>query len=212
MNAQKITVRIAEIQDAEAILEIYAPYIRNTAITFEYDVPDIAEFTERIRRTLTRYPYIVAECNGELLGYAYTGAFVGRAACDWSVETSVYIKENQRKRGIGKLLYQALEDISRLQNITNMNACIAYPDKEDEHLTKNSVQFHKHIGYTWVGKFDKCGYKFNQWYHLVWVEKIIHEHTAKPLPFIPFPELEQEKLEAIGIKSIKITETLDKAT
>lgn len=191
---EKVLIRRASEEDAQAILDVYAPYIKNTAITFEYEVPSLEEFRERIRSTLKRYPYLVAEKEGEILGYAYTGAFVGRAACDWSVETSIYLKETGTKMGVGKMLYNAIEKISKAQNIVNLNACIAVPDTEDEHLNFNSAQFHAHLGYQFVGKFHKCGYKFGNWYHLIWMEKAIGEHKKNPEPFIPFSELKEELL------------------
>lgn len=191
---EKVLIRRASEEDAQAILDVYAPYIKNTAITFEYEVPSLEEFRERIRSTLKKYPYLVAEKEGEILGYAYTGAFVGRAACDWSVETSIYLKETGTKMGVGRMLYNAIEKISKAQNIVNLNACIAVPDTEDEHLNFNSAQFHAHLGYQFVGKFHKCGYKFGNWYNLIWMEKTIGEHKKNPEPFIPFSELKEDLL------------------
>ena len=106
---KQVKLRIATIQDAAALLDIYAPYVENTAITFEYDVPTLEEFTGRIRHTLEKYPYLVAVRDSEIIGYAYAGAFYGRAAYDWSAETTIYVKKGCRHIGVGKLLYQALE-------------------------------------------------------------------------------------------------------
>lgn len=188
-NEQDLIIRTAIIADAEALLQIYAPYVRNTAITFEYEVPTVEEFRERIRNTLKKYPFLVVEKGNEILGYAYTGAFKGRAAYDWAVETTIYLREDQRHQGIGRTLYEGLERISRLQNILNLNACIGYPEVEDEYLTRDSAKFHEHMGYQLAGKFHKCGYKFGTWYDMIWMEKIIGEHHDNPAPFIPFPEL-----------------------
>ena len=193
-NMQTIHIRTAAASDAKELLEIYAPYVKKTAISFEYDVPGLEEFKSRITDTLQKYPYLVAEKDGEILGYAYTHAFVGRVAYDWSVETTIYLKTGKTKMGVGKMLYEALERISSAQNILNMNACIGYPKVEDEHLTMNSVRFHEHMGYRMVGMFHNSGYKFGTWYHMVWMEKIIGEHTPSPLPVIPFPELDREKI------------------
>ena len=85
-----------------------------------------------------------------------------------------------------------MERILKLQNILNLNACIAYPEVEDEYLTKNSVEFHQHLGYELIGEFHKCGYKFNRWYNMVWMEKHIGEHSEEPLPVIPFREMKKE--------------------
>lgn len=188
------TIRIATVADTKALLDIYAPYVTDTAISFEYDVPSLAEFEARITDILKKYPYLVAESDGEILGYAYTHAFVGRAAYDHAVETTIYLKESKTKMGTGRMLYEALERISHEQNILNMNACIGYPEIPDEHLTLNSVQFHEHMGYQLVGTFHNCGYKFNTWYHMVWMEKIIGNHNSSPLPVIPFPDLNPEKI------------------
>ena len=189
MKKKDISLRVASPADAEALLAIYRPYVEKTAITFEYEVPSVAEFRRRIAATLKKYPYLVAVKNGRILGYAYTGAFVGRAAYDWSAETSIYVAENQRKSGLGKLLYQGLETISKAQHITNLNACIGYPVKKDPYLDKNSVEFHGHLGFRRVGTFHKCGRKFQTWYDMVWMEKMLGRHPAVTQPVIPFSKL-----------------------
>lgn len=186
---QNITIRCANPQDAEALVIIYAPYVEKTAITYEYEVPTVENFRKRIENTLEKYPYLVAEREGEILGYAYTGTYIGRAAADWAVETSIYIKEGQVKSGVGRMLYQAIEEITKAQNILNLNAAIASSEEDDEHLTKNSIQFHEHMGYQLVGEFHKCGYKFGKWYNLTWMEKWLGEHVDTPEKMIPFPEL-----------------------
>lgn len=177
-----ITVGNAELKDAERLLEIYDYYVKNTAITFEYTTPTIEEFRGRMEKTMQKYPYLVAEKDGVIAGYAYAGAFVGRAAYDWSCETSIYLDKNARKCGIGKTLYAALEKELKKMGILNMYACIGYPAEEDEYLTKNSADFHSHIGFTQVGEFHKCGYKFGRWYNMIWMEKVIGEHKEKQAP------------------------------
>ena len=177
-----ITVGNAELKDAERLLEIYDYYVKNTAITFEYTTPTIEEFRGRMEKTMQKYPYLVAEKDGQIAGYAYAGAFVGRAAYDWSCETSIYLDKNARRCGIGKTLYAALEKELKKMGILNMYACIGYPDNEDEYLTKNSAEFHSHIGFVQVGEFHKCGYKFGRWYNMIWMEKIIGEHKENQAP------------------------------
>ena len=177
-----ITVRSATLGDAERILEIYDYYVKNTAITFEYTTPTLEEFRGRMEKIMQKYPYLVAEKDGVIAGYAYAGAFVGRAAYDWSCETSIYLDKNARKCGIGKTLYAALEKELKEMGILNMYACIGYPAEEDEYLTKNSADFHSHIGFTQVGEFHKCGYKFGHWYNMIWMEKVIGEHKEKQAP------------------------------
>ncbi len=189
MEPSNIVIRPASPEDAEALLNIYAPYVRETAITFEYEVPSLEEFRGRIEDTLKRCPWLIAEAEGGVLGYAYTGPFKARAAYDWSVETTIYLKADCRRQGIGRRLYQALEAVSRAQNVQNLYACVAWPETEDFRLTRNSAGFHAHMGYRMVGEFRRCGYKFGTWYSMVWMEKLLGDPPAKPGPFVPFPEL-----------------------
>ena len=192
-------IRIATEQDAEELLEIYAPYVENTAITFEYTVPTVQEFTRRIRHVLEKYPYLVAEREGKIAGYAYAGTFKERAAYDWSVETTVYVREDQKKTGVGRELYEMLEKLLALQNIQNLNACIAYLEVEDQYLTHNSVQFHEHLGYRLVGEFYKCGYKSGRWYNMVWMEKHIGGHEDRPQAVKSFNDIRELAAEKYGV-------------
>lgn len=168
-----ITIRMAKEMDAEEILGIYAPYVRETAITFEYTVPTIEEFTERMRKTLKKYPYLVATQENKIVGYAYASEFKNRDAYDWAVETTIYVNQESKKSGVGKKLYQALEEVLEKQNICNLYACIAYPNP-------GSIGFHEKLGYKTIGHFTKCGYKFKKWYDMIWMEKMIGEHIENP--------------------------------
>lgn len=170
---ENIVIRSASVNDAEALLNIYAYYVENTAITFECEVPTVEEFQQRIANTLKKYPYLVAEKEGTILGYAYAGVFKNRAAYDWSAEVTIYLSHNATKCGIGRKLYEALETEMKKRGFLNLYACIGYPVEEDEYLTKNSAQFHAHLGYQTVGEFHKCGYKFGRWYNMIWMEKLI---------------------------------------
>ena len=172
-----MNVREVQIQDAETLLAIYAPYVEHTAITFEYDVPTVDEFRQRIKDVSKRYPWLVALDDRRIVGYAYASAFKERAAYQWAVETSIYVDRNERGKGTGKLLHEALEETLRERGILNMNACIAYTDKEDEFLTLDSVRFHERLGYSKVAHFHQCGRKFGRWYDMIWMEKLIGEHT-----------------------------------
>ncbi len=172
-------IRYATADDAAALREIYSYYVLNTAISFEYDVPSIEEFQRRIMETLKKYPYIVLEKDGEILGYAYAGPFKTREAYKYSVETTIYLKNGMQKNGYGKALLENLEKELRLMGFTNANACIAYTQNEDEYLNNNSMQFHAHQNYSLVGRFNKCAYKFDRWYDMIWMEKIIGEHNKK---------------------------------
>lgn len=177
-----MNIRTAVPSDARLLLDIYAPYVRHTAITFEYRVPSEEEFENRLLRTLEKYPYLTAQEGDRLLGYAYASAFKGRAAYDWSVETSIYVRQGCTGKGIGGALYGALEDLLRRQHICNLCACIAYPNPE-------SIAFHEHFGYRTAAHFHASGFKQDKWYDMIWMEKELCPHTIPPLPFIPFPEL-----------------------
>ena len=173
-------IRNVNIEDAKEILDIYTPYILNTAITFEYGIPSLDQFKVRIENIIRKYPYIVAVEKNEIIGYAYVSSFKDRKAYDWSVETSIYVKENNHHQGIGKALYLELESRCKDMHIQNLNACIAYPIQEDSYLDTSSVKFHEKLGYSMVGKFHQCAYKFNTWYDMVWMEKSIGNHEKNP--------------------------------
>lgn len=173
---ENIVIRNACIDDAESLLAIYAYYVENTAITFEYDVPSLEEFRKRIENTINKYPYLVLIQENKIIGYAYAGSFVGRAAYARSVELTIYLREDIRGCGYGRILYEALEKELKDQGYLNLYACIGYPVEEDEYLTKNSAEFHEHLGFKKVGEFYKCGYKFGTWYSMIWMEKIIGKH------------------------------------
>ena len=175
-----VAIRLASVDDAEELLKIYAYYVEHTAVSFEYDVPAPAEFRERIARTLTKYPYFVAESEEGILGYAYAGPFVGRAAYGWSAELTIYLAPDRRGRGLGRKLYGELEAALAEMGITNLYACIGLPEEEDEYLTRSSAEFHAHMGFAAVGTFRRCGRKFQRWYDMIWMEKIIGEHGDNP--------------------------------
>lgn len=184
-----IAIRMATEEDAEEILNIYSHYVTDTAISFEYEIPSAAEFSQRIRSTLQRYPYLVSMEGQRISGYAYASAFIKRPAYDWAAETTIYLRQDCRGKGLGKKLYLALEDILKRQNIINLNACVAYTAVEDAHLTNASMFFHEHLGYSKVGHFTKCGYKFGTWYDMIWMEKIIREHPDSPELFLPITDI-----------------------
>lgn len=216
----ELKFRVARPEDAAALRTIYAPYVEETAITFEYEVPGVEEFRARIAHTLATYPYIVAVEENKIIGYAYVGRLHERAAYDWTVETSIYVDRSARKHGLGRQLYERLEAILRAMNIISVNACIAYPGTmnattqdrmhedqregpadrgagigEDPYLNTNSPDFHAHLGYQLVGHFHACAYKFDRWYDMIWMEKWIAPHPAKPEAMIPFPNLPEEIVE-----------------
>lgn len=169
-----IKIREVSVDDTAQLLEIYALYVRDTAISFEYTVPSIEEFHKRVLRILQKYPYLVAEEDGKVLGYAYADEFKGREAFNWTVETSIYVESGCRNSGIGRKLYDALEQELRLRGFNSMCACIAFTDdSQDPYLTNGSVNFHEKQGFSLVAHFHRCGWKFSRWYDMVWMEKLI---------------------------------------
>jgi phosphinothricin acetyltransferase len=168
-----ISLRTCTPDDAKALVEIYAPYVEKTAITFEYDVPSVEEFRSRIENTLKKYPYIVAEDDGKIIGYAYAGTFKGRRAYDHCAEISIYVAEEQHGKGVGRMLYAELEKLLEAKGIINICACITWIDKPNSHLTQQSPRFHEKLGYKTVAHFHRCGYKFGEWYDMIWMEKIL---------------------------------------
>ena len=175
-------IRAERMDDAAALAAIYAPYGEETAITFETEVPPAEEFCVRMARIPARYPYLVAEEDGVVLGYAYASTFIGRAAADWTVETSIYVSRSVCHKGVGRALHDALEEALRELGIANMCAAIAVPCDDNPYVDENSMQFHAHMGYREVARFDRVGRKFGYWLDVVWMQKRIGEE-ARPLPW-----------------------------
>jgi len=180
----QILLRMATCEDAKEILAIYKPYVEHTTITFEYEVPSESEFQNRIKKTLEKYPYIVAIIQGKIVGYAYASPFKSRPAYNWSVETSIYVDQAYRGYGVGQRLYETLETLLKRQHIMNVNACITYPNPK-------SITFHEKQGYQKVAHFSKCGYKLGQWCDMIWMEKWIGNHPEKPDAILSINEVDQ---------------------
>ncbi|MFI3112956.1 GNAT family N-acetyltransferase [Streptococcus suis] len=159
-----IDIRSARTEDAADLVAIYAPYVEKTAITFETEVPTVEAFASRIKKTLEKFPYLVAEEEGRVVGYTYASTYYARAAYDWTVELSVYVSREARGKGIGSLLYTALEEELTERGFKNFLACIALPNPA-------SLALHKKRGYEQVAHFKKVGYKFDSWHDIVWLQK-----------------------------------------
>ncbi len=177
-----MTIEKVSEEDVSQLLSIYAPYVEKTAISFEYEIPSLEEFRGRIRDISSKFPYIKAVIDGEIVGYAYATTFKGRKAYDWSVETTVYVREDCKRGGVGRKLYDVLEKSLKDMGILNVNACIAYldGDRTDDNLTNDSCRFHEKMGYRIVGIFHDSGYKFGKWYDMIWMEKMLGEHNDNP--------------------------------
>jgi phosphinothricin acetyltransferase len=159
-----MSIRQATVQDVPRILEIYAPYVENTAISFEYAVPSLADFTQRFLGITAEFPWLVWEENGKILGYAYGSRPFERAAYRWNAEASIYLSPEAHGRGIGRQLYAALEEILQKQGYKKVYAIITTANQA-------SVDFHKAVGYRETATFPGCGYKFGNWYGTIWMEK-----------------------------------------
>ena len=164
-------IRLATPADSAAILSIYAPFITNTVITFEYDVPSVMDFRQRISSILQKYPWLVCEIDGAIAGYAYASAFHQRAAYNWSVDLSIYIHPLYHGKKIAQALYSALLEMLRLQGYCNAYAGITLPNLKSERL-------HRSFGFTPVGVYRNVGYKMGQWHDVQWLELKIQDLSA----------------------------------
>lgn len=180
-------IRLARESDAEELLEIYRPYVETTAITFETEVPTVEEFAGRIRDTLTKFPYLVIEEDGAILGYAYAHPFHQRAAYGWTVESSVYVRQDVRHGHIGSLLYQALMERLERQGVRNVCAVITVPNEP-------SMAFHARMGFTSAGILPNFGYKMDEWHGVEYLYRQLGPTGEPPKPLLPLKELPPELL------------------
>lgn len=182
-------IRVATIDDAEKILEIYSPFVDRTAVSFEYDIPSIEKFRQRMKHIQKRFPFLVAEKDGEIFGFAYTHLFAERDAYQFCVEASMYLREDMQRQGIGRRLFELLERISREQNFVAIYSRVATTEVEDEFLTNASLRFHQKLGFEIVGKLPKCGFKFDRWYDMTIMVKDLRAREEDPKPPIRFSNL-----------------------
>ncbi len=180
-------LRFAVEQDAPELLEIYRPYVETTSITFETEAPTVEEFAERIRDTLTKFPYLVVEEDGKILGYAYAHPYHVRAAYGWTVESSVYVRQDVRHGHIGTLLYEALLERLECQGIRNVCAVVTVPNEP-------SVAFHKRMGFVSAGILPDFGYKLGEWHGVEYLYRHLGSQGEAPKPLLPPSELPPELL------------------
>lgn len=173
----------------EGMLDLYAPYIVNTPVTFEVEVPSLPMFKARIEAISRMYPVIVCLERGKVAGYGYAHPQHERAAYQWNAELSVYVAEEQHHKGIGKGLYSRLLALLRLQNIVRVYSLITVPNEA-------SMGLHRVFGFSQCGLLAHTGYKFGCWYDVAWLEKVIHE-TEVPLPLLSIHQVDHEKVEQV---------------
>lgn len=171
-------VRFATLKDSSRILEIYSPYILNTTISFEYTTPSLAEFTDRIAKLSNKYPYLVYERNGKILGFAYGSPYQERSAYLYDVDLSIYLAPEAQSNGIGRKLYTCLLTLLQKQGFYNVYACITASNQR-------SIDFHTALGFRNLGIHPQAGYKFRQWLDIVWMDKQLQHKKTLPQPIQP---------------------------
>ncbi|MEL7567060.1 MAG: N-acetyltransferase family protein [Dehalobacterium sp.] len=167
------SIRLAAESDSNAILQIYAPFITSTAITFECQVPTIAEFRDRMAEIQRKYPWLVCEINNNILGYAYASPFNEREAYNWSVDFSVYVSPQYHGKNIGKAFYFTLFELLKLQGYYNAYAIVVLPNTKSECL-------HESFGFKEIGVCENAGYKLGNWHDVKWYGIKINEYAPSP--------------------------------
>lgn len=185
-----VTLRRAYLEDAEAILEIYAPYIRNTNITFEYEVPSLSEFRDRMAGIMEGYPYLICEIDGIAAGYAYAHRYKERAAYQWDAELSVYLREGCERRGIGQAFYTALMEILKEQHVRNVYGIVTSPNPPSEAL-------HAAMGFRLAGVSLKTGYKLGKWIDVSCFERPLGDPDSPPEELLTVHQVPQERIAQI---------------
>lgn len=169
-----MTIRPVSKMDVADVLAIYAPYITDTVITFETEVPTIEEFTERIERIKNQFPYLVCEVDGKVVGYAYASKHRTRSAYRYSVDVSIYVAPYYHRKGIGKALYTNLFGLLNKYDYYSAYAGITLPND-------NSIGLHKSFGFTEVGIYHNVGFKNGKWLDVIWLEKQLKEYSIPPM-------------------------------
>jgi phosphinothricin acetyltransferase len=173
------TIRAVTGADARAVRDIYAPYVE-TPITFETAPPAVADLRERIEGA-ERYPWLVCETEGEVVGYAAAGRIREQGAYRWAVESSVYVAEGAHGRGVGRALYEALLSVLRLQGYLDVHALVTLPNPA-------SVALHESVGFERVATFASMGYKNGAWHDVSWWRHALRERPGEPEEPLSVPE------------------------
>lgn len=187
-------IRIATRDDAAGMLDIYAPFILNSGITQETDVPSVNDFQNRIESTLIQRPWLVCEMNGEIAGYAYAGKHRDRRGYQWCVESSLYVSEKYFGSGVAHALYSALFEILKLQGFVNAYAVITLPNDR-------STAFHEKFGFYYFTTYKKIGYKLGQWHDVGWWQYDVNPHTIDPADPILFSAIDRSRVDLILSKA-----------
>jgi L-amino acid N-acyltransferase YncA len=170
-----LTIRIATEADAAQIQAIYAPIVRDTAISFEFEPPSVEETGQRIVKTLEHWPWLVCDRGGDVLGYVYAGQHSARAAYQWSADVTVYIHEHARRMGVGRALYTSLFRLLVVQGFYHAYAGVTLPNA-------GSVGLHESLGFTPVGVYQRVGFKFGAWHDVGWWQSALQPLVSAPTP------------------------------
>ena len=181
-------IRFATLSDSENILRIYAPYITDTVISFETEIPTVNDFAVRIQNITKQYPFLVYEIDKKIIGYAYASKHRERAAYLYDVDVSIYVSANYHGSGIAYKLYDCL--FSLLKELGYINAYAAYTEPNIK-----SMKFHQKFDFAIIGTHHKTGYKFGKWHDVTWLEKVISKHETKPKKILSIGELPSSYLE-----------------
>ncbi|KAB1188250.1 MULTISPECIES: GNAT family N-acetyltransferase [Haloferax] len=167
-----VRLRPATESDLPAIRDIYEPFVEQTAITFAYDPPSVADLETKLRKK-THHPWLVCELDGNVVGYAYAGPIREREAYQWAVETSIYVDPEFQRRGVAHGLYTALLDVLERQGYVTAYAVITTPNPA-------SIAFHESFGFERVGRFERMGFKHDEWHDVEWWELDLRAHPNDP--------------------------------
>ena len=178
-------LRLAAEADMPACLGLYAPYVRDTTVSFEYDVPTAEEFLRRFRSVTERFPWLVCEVDGVLVGYAYASLKFAREAYQWDADLSIYLSPDFQGMGVGRRLCEAICALLRAQGYRTLYAVITAENAR-------SAAFHRAMGFAEIGRFPASGCKFGRWLDVVWMERKLGELCASPQPPLRFCELPGE--------------------
>ena len=184
------TLRLAALSDADALSRIYAPYVSETSISFEYEPPTAEAFAQRIAEIYQEYPYLVCEYDGVIAGYAYAHRLFARAAYAWNAELSVYVRQDCRGGGVGRALCRAVIELARMQGVLRIYSNITVPNEPSERL-------HAALGFRLNSELEGAGYKLGGWHNTRLYGKALGELAVPPAPVIPFAQLPKESVAAV---------------
>lgn len=183
-------LRLAKPEDIPEILDIYAPYITDTTVSFEYVVPSLEQFRARYDGITKQFPWLVCEVDGIVAGYAYASKAFERAAYQWNADIAVYIHEKYQRRGIASAFYRCVEELLRLQGYHRLYALVTSENR-------TSMDFHIANGYEQFAVFRDSGFKYGKWLDVIWYEKVLKPCEGIPQPPRAFPTMGRSEVQPV---------------